>query len=82
MKQLVETSDLVVHLRYILHGLRHGAVCQKYKRVALACRVGFGGQKCLDELRRVRNKLLVLPVDGIDRENGVFPDVRMSVFKT
>jgi hypothetical protein len=36
----------------------------------------------LDELRRVRNKLLILPVDGIDRENSVFPDVRMSVFKT
>jgi len=36
----------------------------------------------LEELWRVRNEVLVFPVDGIDCENCIFPDIRMSVFKT
>lgn len=70
-----------MHLCYIFDSLWHGAICQENKRVALASRVRFGGQKCLDELWRVWNEVLVLPVDGVDRENSIFPDVRMSVFK-
>ena len=36
----------------------------------------------MDELWRVRDKVLVLPIDGVDREDSIFPDIRMSVFKT
>ena len=34
------------------------------------------------ELWRVRDKVLVLPIDGVDCEDSIFPDIRMSVFKT
>jgi len=35
----------------------------------------------LDELWRVGDKVLVLPIYGVDCEDNIFPDVRMSVFK-
>lgn len=36
----------------------------------------------MDELWRVRDEVFVFPVDGVDRENSIFSNIRMSMFKT
>ena len=82
LQQLIETTNLVMHLRYVLHGLWHRAVCEKHKRIALAGSVRLGSQERLYELRRVWYETLVLSVDSIDRKDGVFPNVGVPMFKT
>ncbi len=82
LQQLVETTNLIVHLRYVLDSLWHSAVCEKHKRIALAGGVRLGSQERLYELRRVWYETFVLSVDSIDRKDGVFPDVGVPMFKT
>ena len=81
LQQLVETTNLIMHLRYVLDSLWHSAVCEKHKRIALAGGVGLGSQERLHELRRVRYETLVFSVDSINRKDGVFPDVGVPMFK-
>jgi hypothetical protein len=73
---------LIMHLRYVFDSLWHSAVREECKRVALACSVRFGSQERLNELRCIRNEVFVLSVNGVYRENSVFSNVRVSVFKT
>lgn len=81
LQQLVHRGYLIEDLEYILHSLGHGAVGQEYKCIALARRVGLGGQERLDELRRVRDEVVELAVDGVDSKHRALADVRMAVFE-
>jgi hypothetical protein len=80
LQQLVETANLIMHLRYVLDSLWHRAVCEKDKRIAFAGGIRLGSQERLYKLRRVWYETLVLSVDSINRKDGVFSDVGVPVF--
>ena len=80
LQQLVETANLIMHLRYVLDSLWHGAIREKDKRIALAGGVRLGSQERVYELRRVWYETLVLSVDSINRKDGIFPDVGVPMF--
>ena len=81
LQLLVHARDLVVHAQDILHRAGHRAVRQEHKRVALARRVALRREERVDELGRVGDEVLVLPVDRVHGEDGVLAHVRVSVFQ-
>ena len=81
LQQFVHARDLVEHLDDPLDRLRHGAVREEDERVTLARRVGLGGKERLDELWSIGNEVLEVAVDGVDRKDGVLPDVGMAVLE-
>jgi hypothetical protein len=80
LQQLVETADLIMHLRYVLDSLWHRAVCEKDKCIALAGGVRLGSQERLYELWCVWYEALVLSVDSVNGKDGVFSDVGVPMF--
>jgi len=52
------------------------------ERIALAGVVAFGFKEVLDEVGTVRDEGFGKLVDGGNGEDGVLPDVRVSVFET
>ena len=78
----VHTRDLVEHLQDVLHCLRHRAVRQEHERVSLARRVGLGNEECLNEFRRIGDEVLKFAVDRVDGEDGILPDVGVTVLET
>ena len=81
LQQLVHRRDLVEHLQDVLDCLGHRALREEDERIALARRVRLRGEERLDELGRVGDEVLVLPVDRVHGEDGVLAHVRVSVFQ-
>ena len=80
LQQLIETANLIMHLRHVLDSLWHGAIREKDKRIAFAGGVRLGSQERLYELRRVWYETLVLSVYSVNRKDGIFPNVRVPMF--
>jgi hypothetical protein len=40
----------------------------------------YASQKAMDQLWSIRNQVFKMFVDGVDGENGIFPNVRVTMF--
>lgn len=55
---------------------------EENKSISLARCVRLGGKESLHELGRVGNEVLKFAIDRVNRENGIFADIGVTVFET
>jgi hypothetical protein len=56
-------------------------MCQKHKRIPLARRVRLRRKESLQELRGIGDEVFKFTIDGVYCEDGVFADIRVTVFE-
>lgn len=82
LQRLVQRPDRIVDVKDIFHRLGHRTMSQKHESIALTRRVGFCSEEGKHELGSIGYKVLKFAVDGIEGEDRVFANIRMSMFQT
>jgi hypothetical protein len=80
LQRLIQRPDRVVDIEDIFHRLGHRAMGQKHECITLAGRVAFGSEEGGHELGSIGYKVFEFAVDGIEGEDRVFANIRMTMF--
>ena len=79
LERVAVTQHLINDAQKVVEGQLSVRVGQHDERVAPAAHVSLDLQVLVHKVRRVRNKILIEAVDGIDRKDSVLLHVRMPV---